>query len=124
MGAGDRLAQLDANALDVIRSISNGSNDLLQQVVGLFLESTPPLLHDIEAGLSRGELDRVRVAAHTLKSSAANLGAAVLSDMARRLELAARAGALGPDLPSFPELKDEFDAACRALDATLNGVSR
>jgi len=115
---------LDAEALDVIRSISNGSNDLLRQVVGLFVDSTPPLLHDIEAGLTRGDADRVRVAAHTLKSSAANLGAAVLSDMARRLELAARAGTLGPDLPSFPELKDEFDAACRALDATLNGASR
>ena len=63
MGTRDRQAKLDNSALEMIRSISDGSDDLLQQVVALFIESTPPLLQDIEAGLSNNEMDRLRVCA-------------------------------------------------------------
>ncbi|MCC7549630.1 MAG: Hpt domain-containing protein [Burkholderiales bacterium] len=119
METAHRLAELDRAALETIRSISDGSDDLLRQVVCLFVDSTPALLEDIEAGLKNGEMDRLRMAAHTLKSSAANLGATVLGDMARQLETAARAGILGQGLPSFPSVKEEFEAACRALDALL-----
>lgn len=124
MATADRLAQLDHAALDTIRSISDGSDELLQQVVALFLDSTPPLLAEIDAGLAHGEMDRLRVAAHTLKSSAANLGASGLQDIARHLEAAARSGVLGPDLPSFAALKEEYEATCRALDAVLAGRGR
>jgi len=124
MGTGDRQAKLDHSALEMIRSISDGSDDLLQQVVALFIESTPPLLQDIEAGLSNNELDRLRVAAHTLKSSAANLGATNLCEMARRLEAAARAGSLSAELPPFAAVRDEFEAACRALEAELNRATQ
>jgi len=124
MGTRDRQAKLDNSALEMIRSISDGSDDLLQQVVALFIESTPPLLQDIEAGLSNNEMDRLRVAAHTLKSSAANLGASDLCEMARRLEAAARAGSLSAELPSSAAVRDEFDAACRALEAELNRATQ
>jgi len=124
VGTGDRLAQLDKSALDTIRSISDGSDDLLRQVVSLFIESTPPLLQDIERGLANAETDRVRVAAHTLKSSAANLGATALCDMARQLENAARAGALTSNLPAYESVKEEFEATCRALVAATGGAAQ
>ena len=124
MATGDGLAKLDGNALATIRSISHGSDDLVRQVVASFADSTPTLLQDIEAGLSGGDVERMRVAAHTLKSSAASLGASALCDMARRLELAARAGRLTSDLPSIVQLKGEFEAVCRALESTLNGAAQ
>lgn len=123
MTTGLRLAQLDHAALQTIRSIG-GSNELLRQVVALFIESTPPLLQNIDTGLHSGELARLQIAAHTLKSSAANLGATVLSDMARRLEAAAREGSLPADLPSSAAVQDEFEAACRALKAVLDTATQ
>ncbi|MCW5622468.1 MAG: Hpt domain-containing protein [Burkholderiales bacterium] len=123
MSTGLRLAQLDHAALQTIRSIG-GSDELLRQVVTLFIESTPRLLQDIDAGLHSGDLVRLKIAAHTLKSSAANVGATVLSDMARRLEAAARDGSLPADLPGPAAVHDEFEAACRALKAVLDTAIR
>lgn len=118
MSTGLRLAQLDHAALQTIRSI--GGSELLRQVVTLFIESTPSLLQDIDAGVRSGDLVRLKIAAHTLKSSAANVGAAVLSDMARRLEAAARDGSLPADLSDPAAVQGEFEATCRALKAVLD----
>jgi HPt (histidine-containing phosphotransfer) domain-containing protein len=58
----------------------------------------------------------VRNAAHSLKSSSANLGAARLAEMCRAIEHAARAGRLGGELPSADEIEGEFHALRPVLE--------
>jgi CheY-like chemotaxis protein/HPt (histidine-containing phosphotransfer) domain-containing protein len=111
------LASLDQNALKAIRELdAGGAAGLLEQVVALYLEASPPLLVQIEQGLASGNADSVRMAAHTLKSSSANLGAQGLAQMCATLEHAARSGGLAGHAAAPAQIRREFDAVRRALE--------
>ncbi len=111
---------LERSALDAIRALqSDAAPDLLAQVVRLYFESAADMLARLRAGLATGDHDAVRIAAHTLKSSSANLGAAALAEMCKQLELAARTGSLGPGLPDAQALERAYLAVRAALEAEI-----
>jgi HPt (histidine-containing phosphotransfer) domain-containing protein len=110
-------AALDRAALQAIRDLDpSGESGLFSQIVAMYLESAPPLIAQIESGLAEGDLQRVRIAAHTLKSSSANLGARALSGTCAAVEAAARAGTLDGSTGSSAQLRREFEAVKRALE--------
>jgi PAS domain S-box-containing protein len=113
----DAYARLDEGALDAIRDLDAGNRaGLLGQVVALYLEASPPLIDQIQEGLRSADADGVRIAAHTLKSSSANLGARGLAEICAALESAARKGDLSGDLPGAEQILREFEAVRRALE--------
>ncbi len=63
-----------------------GAEDLLGEVVRLYLDSSSDLMARLEQAAGRGDRDDVRQAAHALKSSSANVGAVAVSDEAAALE--------------------------------------
>lgn len=75
----------------------------------------PELMASIRAGLAAADNDKVRAAAHSLKSSSANLGANSLAELCKKLEMAARANALATDAPALPEVEAEYERVCVAL---------
>jgi len=58
-------------------------------------------------------VERVRKAAHGLKSSSANLGALALAALCKDLEHKAHAGVLDPTL--LGDIKNEYARVCMAL---------
>ena len=111
---------LERNALEAIRALqSDAAPDLLARVVHLYLESAPELIARLRTGLAAGDHNAVRIAAHTLKSSSANLGASALAEMCKQLELAARTGIIGPGLPDAQAVQREYDAVRAALQAEI-----
>jgi HPt (histidine-containing phosphotransfer) domain-containing protein len=86
---GSGLPVLDANVLDELRAIAG---DETLRIVRLFMEDAPRLIARIEQAATANDLEAMGEAAHTLKSSSANLGALALS--AKRIEQAARSGTL------------------------------
>ena len=79
--------QLEQSALEAIRSLQRpGKPDILARLVNIYLDKTPVLIADIEAGVSANDAERVKLAAHTLKSSSAYLGATSLADQCNKLE--------------------------------------
>jgi signal transduction histidine kinase/CheY-like chemotaxis protein len=88
----------------VLRDRFDGDLDLLRLVAGTFLESTPPLLHDMRQAIAAGDAGSVSRIAHRLRGSLANFGADEAVDAAFRLE---RMGAEG-DLAGA-------DAVCETL---------
>ncbi len=65
---------------------------LVQQLVEVYRESARELLDSLRAGLDQGDPERVRRAAHALKSGSANVGAERLSRLCRELEVSSRLG--------------------------------
>jgi CheY-like chemotaxis protein len=63
-----------------------GDEDLLRDVVQLFLSDCPERMAAIRAAIDAGDPSRLRGEAHTLKGAAANLSAAGLAEAARALE--------------------------------------
>ena len=113
-------AVLDRAALDAIRALDEtGAGGLLRQVVQLYVESAPRLIAELRRAQASGQLDAVRNAAHSLKSSSANLGANRLAQMCQAVERAARAGTLHADLPGPDAIEREFIAVHRALECEI-----
>ncbi|HSX63353.1 MAG TPA: response regulator, partial [Pseudoxanthomonas sp.] len=82
---------LDQSMLEELREIAG---DETTRIIALFLDDAPRLIAQLEKNASIPDLDAMRDAAHTLKSSSANVGAMALSAAAKRVELGARANKL------------------------------
>ena len=67
--------------------------EIVDQLIELFVESTPPLLAELRAGAERGDGEAVRRAAHKLKGSCQNIGAGFMAKLAFDLEQRERRGA-------------------------------
>ncbi len=82
----------------------DGSEELLYEVAGAFLEVCPALLEAVDEAVGASDADRVHRAAHSLKGSVANFDAADAVASALRLE---RMGAAG-DLAEAPQVLAEL----------------
>ena len=82
---------LDTEVIEGLRELG-GEEDpgLLLELVEMFLDDAPNRLREMEESLSSGDLDTMRRAAHTLKSSSANMGAVLLCQICKDMEQAAR----------------------------------
>ena len=82
---------LDSSALDQIRSLQRPNTpSIVGRVLTHYLTNTPKLLADLLEGLRQAETSLLQRAAHTLKSSSANVGAIRLSEKCKELEHLAR----------------------------------
>src|SRR5258705_5464467 len=60
--------------------------EIVEQLVELFVDSTPPLLVELREGADRGDDEAVRRTAHKLKGSCQNIGATGMATLAARVE--------------------------------------
>jgi len=65
----------------------DGDEELLEELVTIFLDDSLQLMNEIRESLARGDSKRLRHAAHTLKGSAANFGTSPVCEEAARLEM-------------------------------------
>lgn len=63
-----------------------------RRLVQRFLDTTPPVIQDIRQSLDAHDAERLRFAAHKVKSSTRAIGARALSDLCAQLEAVARTG--------------------------------
>jgi signal transduction histidine kinase/DNA-binding response OmpR family regulator/HPt (histidine-containing phosphotransfer) domain-containing protein len=85
---------IELNALAQLQAMMGGKAAYLHELIDSFLEDAPQLLAELQRGIDVHEPARVRMAAHTLKSNAADFGATRLRDLNRALESMAQSGAL------------------------------
>ncbi|MBN8263125.1 MAG: response regulator [Xanthomonadales bacterium] len=103
---------LDDSVLDELREVLG---DEVDKIVQVYLEDAPRLIAQLERAAVGNDPIALRVAAHTLKSSSANVGARTLSDAARDLEHGARDGTLGQPEALVARIVTEFAQVRRAL---------
>jgi CheY-like chemotaxis protein len=104
-----RESSIDAAALEAIRSLDpNGNNGLLLQAIKLYLTSAATLLQSLEQALAKGEINAIRSAAHTLKSSSKQMGAFRLAELCNQIENAARNEQYDNSGQALALIKDEF----------------
>ena len=82
-----------------------------------FVDSTTQMLTALSAGPERDDIKLVTRHAHTLKSSAAMVGAQQLSAQAKRLEAEAKSGAVADLDGALARMRAEFDRVRAALAA-------
>jgi HPt (histidine-containing phosphotransfer) domain-containing protein len=100
---------IDLQAVENLRALNPGDNDeFLRELVGIYLEDTPQRIAELESGLATGDAAKFVRAAHSIKGSSANLGAAALRSVAERLEQHARKEGLGNVHGWIAQVKEEF----------------
>ncbi|MGB7990386.1 MAG: response regulator [Candidatus Methylophosphatis roskildensis] len=86
---------INPRAIDTLQELDEtGSTELVTRLVSSFLDSADGHLARIASALANGDAKAVGQAAHSLKSSAANLGAEALAGCYRELEKCGREGHL------------------------------
>ncbi len=107
--AGLEGSPIDRAALDSICSLQmDGAPDMLSQIIQIYLNDAPKLLRQLNEAIISGDAPGVQRAAHSLKSSSANLGALQLSDFCKTLESSGREAALEEAPQLFAQIEVEF----------------
>lgn len=106
---------IDAQPLETIRLA--GGDALVARIVGLFLEHAPQRLATARNAVAAADAGALEQSTHSLKSSAAQLGARELAEICRDLEQRAAR----KDLTGTAELMSRAEAA---LDLFITWVSR
>ena len=121
--APEEVPVLDTSLLDEIRSLQReGAPAILERVLNTYLEETPKLVAELNNALSAGDAALLKRAAHTLKSSSANVGAKALSLHCKELERMAASMTPAQCADMVHEAERKFQAAREALLAELEGA--
>jgi len=109
---------LNNGVLDELREVLGGEVD---KIIAVYLEDAPRLIAQLERAAVSNDPIALRVAAHTLKSSSANVGATTLSEAARDLEHGARDGTLSQPANAVARIVGEFAQVRAALQGRMHG---
>ncbi len=109
-------AVLDVEALAVVVGIDpHGEAGMLDRVLGLFITDSRQYLQDLRGALQISDAAHARRIVHTLKSSAATVGARAFAALAAQLEARAAAGDLDALRTQASALDAHYNAAVTAL---------
>jgi len=97
-----------------------GDDDaMLGELIESYLEETPKLLQELDDALESQDADRLRRAAHSLKSSSKDFGAGSLAELCLELETQGRAGDLAGAADRVARAQAEFERVRETLTARL-----
>lgn len=109
---------LNMAVIDSLRDLDEtGGMGLAQEIFSAFLTSSTRRLAELDAAMAKGDVQSLGKIAHALKSSAANVGALVLSAHYRELEKFARAGRVDEALAQLATMRHEHARAVSAIEA-------
>lgn len=108
---------IDPAAIDRLREW--GGDKLVRQMIRLYMENARVRLGQVDEGLAPGgDLQVAEQGAHSLKSSAANVGAREVNRLAAELE----ASSGGGDASAAAALRDRLQAAVDEADLALEAL--
>lgn len=85
---------IDQSALKRLLDVIGGDREDFLELVEEFQGSTPQLLEKMQAAATNGDIDALRVNAHSLKSNGRDFGATALANDCEALEHACREGSV------------------------------
>ncbi len=102
-------------ALDRLQTMMGGDPANLLDLIDGFLEDAPQLIARLQQGLQAEDAAAVRLAAHTLKSNAADFGALQLREQSKTLEGMAKSGTLAGAAALVGSIEQEYERVANAL---------
>jgi PAS domain S-box-containing protein len=130
--AAELAAQATAKAAEVLdrqileqlgRVRTNGKPELLARVINLYRVESPKIVQKMKQAARSGDAPAIAAAAHSLKSSSANVGARVLSRYCEELEASARRADTEEARKILAKLESEHDCVQSALAAESEALA-
>jgi two-component system, sensor histidine kinase and response regulator len=112
---------LDRKMLDSIRELEaqGGKSGLVERIIGLYLDTAPKYIGQMDAAIAADDSHAIKVAAHTLKSSSENIGAREVAQLCREIEARAQDRSMSEIEPLVNQLKNSDRALRSALAREL-----
>lgn len=107
--SGQTVASVPRIDMTFLLSRVEGDRALLKDVVAVFLEDTPRLVHELRDAIEKQDHQRVERVAHTLKGAVANFGETRARELAFDLEQRGRGRELQSANPLLVELQRELE---------------
>jgi HPt (histidine-containing phosphotransfer) domain-containing protein len=98
-----------------LRQLMMDDADLVETVISAFLEDTPNQIRDVRGFIEKEDGKNSEIIAHAIKGSAATVRGESMSQVASRMEKAAKTGDLDKANDLLPKLEDEFARLKKAM---------
>ena len=107
--------------IDIRQGITycGGSLNGYLEVLRTFAVSAPSQMNMMRTSLANGDIARVALEAHSLKSAAGGIGAAELSNLAKQMEMAGKEKNVEYVINNLEQLLDDYQQIVRALKPAL-----
>ena len=116
---------IDPESIETLRSINpDDGGEFLRELITIFQTDSPTRIAELRAALARGDAATVSRAAHSMKGSAGNFGAAAFAEINRQIEQLGKQGALSEIPTLLPALDAEYDRVKAALDQVVASFNR
>ncbi len=89
--------------------------ELFREISALFFDESAKLLGEIREAMRLGDMQKLEIAAHTLKGAISNFFAKDAFDAALKMEMAAREKSLREVEAAYPELDRQVERLVSAL---------
>ena len=99
-------------------------SELIYELVQTYLDSGAVLIRELQVALVEPNLNQIVKVAHSLKSSSASLGAAVLAELCRQLEQQGRTQKLTQLDIMTQQILVEYDQVSQALNLIITDLKR
>jgi HPt (histidine-containing phosphotransfer) domain-containing protein len=111
---------IDREHLEQFRELDPaGGLSLAARIMRVYATTSPGLVTQLKTATQGGDAEGLRQAAHSLKSSSANVGAATLSALLRQLEACGKEGRLRDAAAALDELSHEYGRVMGEIDSIL-----
>jgi two-component system sensor histidine kinase/response regulator len=108
--AAQKSAALDRTVLEQYRELDpDGSLSLATEIGQIFLESSDAMFERMVSAQALSDAESMKQAAHSLKSSCANIGGMTLAQHLNEIESLAKAGRMKETAPLMQQVSLEFD---------------
>jgi PAS domain S-box-containing protein len=118
--APERPMPLNPTVLQQFVAMAGSTGDtLVRELLTIYLHDSPCLLHEMKQACNDGIVDELVRAAHSLKSSSAQLGANHLSALCKQLEMMGRQGLMNGTAEQIRQIEDEYARVQTALEELM-----
>ncbi len=108
---------VDAETVAALRELNPDDPNFLRELIDMFLQDVPARIAEVEQSLAKQDAALLTRAAHTIKGSSGNFGAAGLVKVALVMEEQGKRSAFADAAALLPALKTEFALVTEALKA-------
>ncbi|MBW4556953.1 MAG: response regulator [Trichormus sp. ATA11-4-KO1] len=110
---------IDAKILQSLRDMLAGDQSAFGELLNCYLAETPKLIQDIGASVTTQDAQALWQTAHKLKSSSGSVGATILAQLCKQLEVKGRSHNLAGIGEIFSQLAQEYELVKTALQIEL-----
>lgn len=110
-------AVIDLDALRKLKAVIGDDPEMLGEFFDVFTRSVPGLVENMRTAEETADIAGLRIAAHSCKSNARDLGALKLADLCATLETQSRIGVVEDPVSQIAGIDAEVKRAIEALNA-------